>query len=93
MPLRDIETNGVTWWNAAESQYRKSSYGSDNDGVKWLKNVMDVNGPISPTTIYQLHKWGTSWHSGFREMRVSSPKTRRLAKLPMQRAPHRNLEY
>jgi chitinase len=55
MHLRDIEANGVNWWNAAEGQYRMSSYGSDNDGVKWLKNVMNLNGPISPTTMRFLH--------------------------------------
>jgi chitinase len=55
MFLRDIEAKGVAWWNAAEPAYRQSSYGSDNDGIKWLKNVMNANGPISPTTMRFLH--------------------------------------
>lgn len=38
--LNDIEARADVWYQATVSSY-KASYGSDNDGVAWLKNVLN----------------------------------------------------
>lgn len=46
--LADIEARARAWYDATVPAYTQS-YGSDNDGRKWLANVLNTQGQISPT--------------------------------------------
>ncbi|KAF7870544.1 hypothetical protein EAF04_004288 [Stromatinia cepivora] len=52
--LNDIEARADVWYQATVSSYT-ASYGSDNDGVAWLKNVLNPQGEISSTSLRFLH--------------------------------------
>lgn len=63
--LGDIEARAASWYQATVPAYT-ASYGADNDGVSWLKNVLNAQGEISAANLCFLrslngHGNGVTW--------------------------------